>query len=261
MRGQLDVCQAYDIPVAYFAYQSARVKNGKIIHANYSAWNATDPIVRSFYKALELRAQECHFIPDYDVGYRQVTPALIRWSEGRRNVALHLSRTASGMIRAQWTDHLYNLFNRALSAGSHRWPQSPPYAAISYQLNAPTVAALLKHSDMGFAVASVAKRAIHAPIILKIQPRRPVSRLSITLNMYCTKDLGGSYEVRSSINGRDWSAPVIANRSERVTVHSPKRARPNKDPLYVEITMAASAGVHTATACALTSLEVTGIYP
>ncbi len=259
LRGELEVCRAYNIPVAYFACQQALFQHGKKIHPIYWAWKATDPITRSFYQTLELHAQEYRFIPNYALGYRAVTPAMVRWSQGTPGVKLHLARTAAGAIRAVWIDHLRTV---ALSFGRHRRPHPNPYVAISYRIGRQTARDFdPQYTGTGFAVASVAKRAIHAAIILKIKPCQPVSRLATTLDLDCIKALGGSYEIRSSGNGRHWSKPVVGNHGGRVAIPGPTRDRPNKTPLYIQLTLTASAGVPTATACALTSLEVTGIYP
>ena len=257
LRDQLDICRAYNIPVAYFACQKNLFKAGKLVHPIYWAWQATDRITRAFYQNLELRAQEFRFTPSYKMDYRAVTPAKVRWSQGTPGVELNLSRTAKGMIQANWTDYLHDI---TLSVGTQARPHPNPYVAVSYQLDDQAVKAL-EHAATGFAVASADKRAVEAPLVLKIQPQRPVNDLSVTLDIQCIKALGGSYEVSSSADSRQWSAPKTGNHDRLVTIAGPARVKPSTDPLYIKIVLIANAGVQTNIACAFNELHVTETYP
>ena len=65
---QLDVCRAYNVPVAYFCTQpGGKDEEGNTFNIRWG-WHAEDPVVRNFYRKLEARVLNLRHLHEDSIG-------------------------------------------------------------------------------------------------------------------------------------------------------------------------------------------------
>src|SRR4051812_29324732 len=62
---QVEICRAYDVPVAHFCTQGGG-KDGTIRWG----WHAVSPAVRDWYRSIEVLAENTRRLPEASVGFR-----------------------------------------------------------------------------------------------------------------------------------------------------------------------------------------------
>lgn len=78
---QLDVCRAYNVPVAYFCTQQyVNDAEGNRVEFVRWGWQAKDPLVRKFYLELEKKVQALRSLPKETIGYRALDQKKFDWA-------------------------------------------------------------------------------------------------------------------------------------------------------------------------------------
>jgi len=83
-KDQLEICRGYNVPVAHFCVQPP-VKNdkGEKISGFLWGWQATDRVLRDWYKTIEKIAEENRKIPTEEIGFRSLDKAKFEWSHSK----------------------------------------------------------------------------------------------------------------------------------------------------------------------------------
>ena len=79
---QLEVCRAFNVPVAHFCTQRPLSREGKESEPIRWGWHSVNPVVREWYSAIELLAANNRRLPDEAIGFRILDKKLFDWAHG-----------------------------------------------------------------------------------------------------------------------------------------------------------------------------------
>lgn len=255
---QMDVCRAYNIPVAYFCTQKYVMEGKKRVEPIRWGWQAKDPDVRQWYRELETIAMNQRFTPESEMGFRAPTPRLFEWAHATvPPVEVSVSLDDEGRKRFVWRSKLPDI---SIKPGEHAL--ATPYDSSLVQpaliLDDAAVSAL----DDGLAVRGVDKRTNRASLVFRLDPKRPLEDLSVTARIGALKVLGGRASIAVSTDGADWSEPIYndpSGRHDELTVMSPAE-RAKDAPVWVLVTLEGRAGKRTKRAASLKWIEVAATF-
>lgn len=254
---QIEVCRAYNVPVAYFCCQQAEHKDGKEIAPIRWGWHAVDPEVRAWYRELEAMVMNLRTLPDDQIGFRTPDRRLFEWAHGSpRRVDLSYCLDDQGRKRFVWRSYLSKV---PIKSGEYalETPYDNPHVRVTLMLDQ-AVSGL----DKALAVRSIKGCQNRVPLVFRIDPRQPVEAMSVTANVTAVKALGGFANVSVSVDGTKWSEPIRNDSDEktsRLTVASPIE-RKRDAPLWVRVTLEGLAGLPTNQAAVLNWLEVSASF-
>jgi len=207
---QLEICRAYNVPVAYFCTQQAEYDEaGKRIAPIRWGWRAVDPATRQWYRELEALVSGFKYLPADTIGYRCLDARKFAWAHagsGPVEISFHLDE--QGRKCVNWRSHLQGVLQ---GPGEHvlRTPYNNPYLRVKYSLDSSA-------ADLtdGFAVTSTKGRVVTVPIVFRIKPLRPLAAPVITASLWAHKSLGGWATLSWSEDGENWSEPVAHDLKE-----------------------------------------------
>ena len=183
---QLDVCRAYNVPVAYFCTQPGGTdEKGKAYNIRWG-WHAQDPVVRCSYRELEARVINLRHSHEDSIGYRAVHAGMFDWAR-----APSASVGVSYAIDDQDRKHAsirYDLERLKPEAGTHRVPTPDvrPKLAVQCVLNDSA-----RDLEEGLRIRSVKGRVVTVPILICIESVQPVAFQAITAHITAIPALGG----------------------------------------------------------------------
>jgi len=257
MDDQVDVCRAYNVPVAYFCTQNEEEdENGKKICGIRWGWHARDPVVRRFYRELEALVMNFRHVPEASIGYRTLNARTFDWAhspEAPAGVSYELDEQG----RKQATIEC-DLTPVPAEPGTHPVTAADvePRLAVTCVLD--DAAGRL---DGGLRVRGVKDAQFRVPIVFRIEPERPVALQAVTAGVSAIKDLGGSAILSWSADGTDWKEPVGADRAktgQSLTVKLPGDEF-TTDPVWVRVELISNSGLPTSTCSSLGSLRVIAV--
>ena len=254
---QLEICRGYNVPVAYFCTQKYEMKDGKRVAPIRWGWHAVKPEVRQWYRQLETMAMNLRNMPADQIGFRALDEAKFNWAHGSpQPVRLTYQIDDKGRKQFNWRSVLQGVSHEP---GEHAapTPYDNPYVKVTCVLDKSA-------SALGteFGIASTKGYPVRVPLIFKVEPKRPLSDLSVTAGLYTIKELGGHAKVSSSMDGKTWSDPLQDDpeqREQELTVSSPASGY-SDEPLYVRVLLEAVAGSNTNTCSSLSWLEVSAAF-
>jgi hypothetical protein len=251
---QLDVCRAYNVPVAYFCVQPEGFTDESGTRAG---WYAKDPVVRSFYRELEARVLNLKHLHEDSIGYRTVHAGMFAWARApSAPVGVSYAIDDQGRKRASI---LCDLVNVKPEAGTHRVPTPDIRPKLVVQCVLDNSAHEL---EKGLQLHSVKGRVITVPIVIRIESAQPVAFQAITADITAIPDLGGRVSMKWSTDGHRWSQPIESGSDKQTTKLSVNL--PGADlaahSVWVRIKLVASAGVRTSVCSSLQSLRVTAAF-
>ena len=254
---QVEVCRAYNVPVAYFCTQKYVEEVGKPRVPIRWGWHAVDPVVRAWYRELEAMVMNLRYLPDDQIGFRTPDKRLFDWAHGSpRRVDLVYSLDDQGRKRFAWRSYLSDL---PLEPGEHtlETPYDNPHVRVTLTLDQ-TASGL----DHALAVRSIKGRPNRVPLVFRIDPRQPLEAMTVAAGVTATKALGGFANLAVSVDGTTWSEPTRndpAATTGRLTASSPIAREPDA-PLWVRIMLEGLAGLPSNRATALNWLEVSASF-
>jgi hypothetical protein len=254
---QLDVCRAYNVPVAYFCTQPGGTdEQGKTYNIRW-AWHAQDPVVRRFYRELETRVMNLRQLHPDSIGYRSVNAGMFAWARAPRE-PVGVTYAIDEQDRKQ-ASVVCRLDQVKTEPGSHLVPTPDVRPKLAVQCVLDDAARDLKE---GLRIHSVKGRVIAVPIVIRIESAQSVAFQAITAHISATPDLGGTVRMAWSADGSSWSRPVESGPkpvAATLSVRLPGKELENK-PLWVRIELVANAGVKTSICSGLESLSVTASF-
>ena len=251
MDDQIDVCRAYNVPVAYFCTQNKEVdKEGNKIFGIRWGWHAKDPVVRRFYGELEALVMNFRHVPEASIGYRTLDAKTFDWaraSEAPVGVSYGLDEKG----RKQATIEC-DLAPVPAEPGTYQLPMSDssPWLAVECILDDSA-----RRLDGRLRVRGVKDKQFRVPIVFRIESERSVSLQGITARLSVTKELGGSAILSWSADGTNWKQPVSVDRAQSLTVNLPGE-KFGTDPVWVRVELISNSGLPTSTCSNLVSLRV-----
>ena len=255
MFDQIAVCRAYDVPVAYFCTQPEEEDDtGKKIAGIRWGWHAKDPVVRSFYRALEAKIMNFRHVPAASIGYRSQDAAKFDWARSPdvpEGVSYQLD--AQQRIAAAVSCDLRTV---PLEPGTHRVGTPAARPRIDVKCVLEDSVRLLQG---GFRVRSVKDRGAKVPVVFRIDPEHPIALQTVAAQVTTVHDLGGSANIAWSKDGRSWSQPVKSDPSlhgQWLTVPFKDDAW-SSDPVWIRIELVGDAFVPTNVCSSLANLRVT----
>ncbi len=256
---QLDVCRAHNVPVAHFCTQDAVRVDGKMLADIRWGWHSVSPVVRDWYRQIEVMAENNKRLPDTAVGYRTLDKRLFDWAHANdspQGLTFSLDDQKRKQINAR-----IPLDRVPLKEGEHAVDvgEASKYFRLTCSLD--STAADLKE---GMGVVGVAGRTAGATLTFKLEPLQPLSNLTVTGDIYAHRSLGGSASIASSADGVNWSEPETTKPEE--TNHSPTVRRRgdqskaasefSQEPVWIRVRLNSGSGVVTDTAASLSALVV-----
>gem|GEM_PF-3279581 len=267
---QLDVCRSYNVPVAHFCVQKDVSRDGKVVEQLRWGWHAVNPIVRDWYRYIEVLAENNRQLPDTATGFRTLDRRLFDWAHGGSDQPQPVSFTLDERGRKRISLRV-DLSKVPLQPGEHQVSlgEADRYFKVTCILD--DSASNLKP---GMGVAGAAGRSVGATIAFRIEPVRTVANLSVTANAFANhNDMGGSASISARAGDKEWSDPVRSdpkNDNHALTVQravSRVPGRPaelwrsesdfSKEPLRIRVQLAANAGTDVDTAASLGSIAIT----
>jgi hypothetical protein len=258
---QLDICRGYNVPVAHFCTQKSVCRDGKILEVIRWGWHAVDPVVRNWYRQIEVMARNTGALPEETLGFRSLDKKKFDWAH-RSTPWMLFSLDERGRQRVSIPIALNAV---PLTPGEHpiSLAERERYFEVTCILD--NSASYLKP---GMAVAAAPGRAVNAELIFRIEPTRPVTDLTLTANAYANADLGGAVSLSGSADGKSWSEPVRSDPKTPKHTLAVQRPTPteteykvvsrfSKDPLWVRVQLAANPGTGKASAASLPEILLT----
>ncbi len=224
---QLEICRAYNVPVAYFCTQQAEYDEaGKRIAPIRWGWRAVDPATRQWYRELEALVSGFKYLPADTIGYRCLDARKFAWAHagsGPVEISFHLDE--QGRKCVNWRSHLQGVLQ---GPGEHvlRTPYNNPYLRVKYSLDSSA-------ADLtdGFAVTSTKGRVVTVPIVFRIS---------------------------WSEDGENWSEPVahdLKETSQELVARIPRQSF-STEPIWVRVELIGRAGVRSNIAARLDWLQI-----
>ena len=243
LNDQIDVCRAYNVPVAYFCNWDEKAWG----------WHSKDPVMGSFYRELEALVMNFRHVPDESIGYRTLNEKLFDWAHSS-DAPVGVSYQLDEEQRKQATIEC-DLAPVPVEPGTH--PVAT--AAVRPRL---AVTCLLDDSarrlDGGLRVRGVKDQQFRVPIVFRIEPGSPVVLQAITAGVSATRDLGGGAILSWSVDGTSWQEPVSADPAkagQALTVNLPG-GEFTTDPVWVRVELISNSGLPTSTCSSLDGLRV-----
>jgi len=255
---QLAICQAYDIPVAYFCMQKYIEKDGKRVQPIRGAWAATNPSVRRWYDELACLVMNFRYLSADSIGFRlPLSQRKLDWAHrGPPPVEIAISLDQQGRKRFRWRSRLEGVPKQP---GEHPvpTPYENPYMNVVCLLDA-TSSQL--HSEFG--LASRKGHVVKVPLVFRVVPRQPLTDIAFTANVLCQPDTGGAATLSFSSDGKHWSSPVTGepDRSGQcLTIRGPGD-QVGTTPFWCRVVLAGQAQVDTGIAARLNWVEVSAAF-
>ncbi len=254
---QLEVCRAYNVPVAYFCTQPGGTdEQGNTYNIRWG-WHAKDPVVRRFYRELETRVMNLRHLHEDSIGYRTVHAGMFEWARAP-SAPVDVSYAIDEQNRKQASIRC-DLAQVKLEAGTHRVPTPDvrPKLAVQCMLDDS-----VRDFKEGLRIHSVKGRVVAVPIVIRIESAQPLAFQAITAHITATPDLGGRVSMAWSVDGSNWSRPVQSDKgpaARTLSISLPGKELATK-PLWVRIELVANAGVQTSICSALDRLLVTAAF-
>jgi len=251
---QLRICREYNVPVAYFCCQPSGEKDGKRYPIRWG-WHAVDPVVRRWF--LELEALVCNFdyLPEEEIGFRRPTARKYEWVYVSPPVEVKFSLDQKERKRFSWRTSFPDVKSEP---GEHEFActYENAYVRVFYVLEE-SARDLLQGR---FAVASVDKRSVSVPIVLRVVPLKPVADWEVSIGLTAQKSLGGRAGVAFSADGKTWSEELTTDpEATRQTLSIDAtliQAVRGTAPFWLKVILEGGAGVKTNAASRLSSLEL-----
>ena len=254
---QLDVCRAYNVPVAYFCTQPGGTdEQGKTYNIRWG-WHAQDPVVRSFYRELETRVMNLRHLHEDSIGYRTVHAGMFAWARAP-SAPVGVSYAIDEQDRKQASISC-DLAQVKSEAGTHPVPSPDVRPNLTVQCVLDDSARDLKE---GLRIHSVKGRVVSVPIVIRIESAQPVAYQTISAHVTATPALGGGVSMAWSVDGSSWSQPVQSDTGQAastLSINVPGKEMAT-NPVWVRIELVANAGVKTSICSALDRLLVTAAF-
>ena len=250
---QLEVCRSYNVPVAYFCTQKAVHKDGKRIAGIRWGWHAADPIVREWYKQLETRVMNLRHLPDSQIGFRTPDQHLYNWAHGSSSQSqMSHSLADGGGKQFTWRPRLSDA------------PIDPGDTVheCDYAILTMTLDDSASKLDESLGVRGIKGYVNRVPLLFRIEPKCPLSNLTVTAHVTALKVLGGWVKVSVSVDGNQWSEPIRndpAGNTDQLTVTAPFDGASGA-PLWVRVMPECNAGNPTNRAASLNKLEIAAVF-
>ncbi len=256
---QLDVCRGYNVPVAHFCTQAAVKSEGRPGEPIRWGWHAVSPVVRDWYREIEILAENLRLLPDTAVGFRSLDARVFDWAHAwieRPTIAFALDEAERKTVTVSPA-----IDRIPLKAGEHAVPAGAAdrFFEVTCRLDDS-----LKDLQPGFGLSGVAGRTASSTLLFKIVPRVPLAGLSAAADAYAQSALGGAAELSVSRDGVTWSEPVRTQPGKptrhRLAAPAPgdgaQADRFDRNPLWVRVKLGVSAGKVTNKATALNRLDI-----
>ena len=257
MDEQVEVCRAYNVPVAYFCTQKYVMQDGKRVAPIRWGWHAVKPEVRQWYRELEALALNARQTPSDQIGFRSLDAAKFDWAHGSaQRATLRFELDDRHRKRFIWRSGLSTV-SRAPGERALPPDYDNPYVTVTCILDSSATAL-----QSEFAIAGTKGRPVRVPLVFRIEPKRPLADLAVTAGLYVQKALGGRAQLSWSADGQAWSEPLITDPNERdqqLTVRSPASGDSDA-PLFVRVLLEALAGVETNRCATLSHLEIAAAF-
>jgi hypothetical protein len=246
---QVEICRSYNVPVAHFCTQAAvRNKEGKVVEQIRSGWNAVNPIVRSWYRYIEVMAENSRRLPDTAIGFRTLDKRVFDWAHGiDRPPALRFK--LDERERKQVSVRV-DLSKIPLKPGEHLVPLGEAGRFFKMTCILDGSASDLKP---GMVVVANPGRAVAVSITFRIEPVCPVTDLSVSANAQAPGGMRGSATASASMDGKEWSQTLQSD--PKKPNHSLTLRRPgaesvtafafSQEPIWIRVQLQANGGPET----------------
>lgn len=232
---QVAVCRSYNVPVAYFCTQPGSETQGILW-----GWNATDPLVRDYFRSLEIEAMNFRALPATSIGFRSPDQKAFDWAHAWDEPAVQYALDDAGRERVTWTIPLGEAPTQPGGKPILLPPDGRPRLDASVNLAQHSVA-----PDKQWRLANRQGYAQSAELTFHFQCDRPLADILASADVMAVTALGGSADLALSLDeGKTWTDPSTAS---RVNAHSSITARsagPSQQCL-IRVRMSAGAGVQT----------------
>jgi hypothetical protein len=247
---QLDICQAYNIPVAHFCVQYEKGSD-----PFRWGWHAVDQITRNWYMELEASVNNFKYMPDETIGYRTLNDKKFDWAHYNKQPMILFDLDEQNRKRVLWRSNLSGVH---LASGEHT-VHNTPYFGITCILD--ESANMLQNH---FGVAGVQGKAVSVPVIFRIEPKMPLAGMVVTAHVKLDKQLGGAATLAYSLDGSKWTESIVTiiDKNEQILkATKPSHLGFSSEPFWVRVQLSCNSGVETnASVTRLESVDISALY-